>query len=120
MVGPLVLCCVVLPQTISAVRKEKVPHVTGLAVLIWDLHPTWTHLQVRDRIYNTVRPLAALAGITATGGIINAYEAVLEPLAAPSAPPAPTYQKVVASAETPGGGSVDGQPGPTLKFLTPT
>ncbi len=64
------------------------PHVTGLAVLIWDLHPTWDNIQVRDRIYNTVRPLAALAGITVTGGIINAYEALLEPVAAPSAPTA--------------------------------
>ena len=64
------------------------PHVTGLAVLIWDLHPTWTHLLVRDRIYNTVRPLGALAGITATGGIINAYEALLEPDTPPSAPTA--------------------------------
>lgn len=62
------------------------PHVTGLAALIWDLHPTWTHIQVRDRIYNSARPLAALDGITTTGAIINAYQAVLEPVTEPSAP----------------------------------
>ena len=64
------------------------PHVAGLVALIWDLNPGWTHLQVRDRIYNTVRPLAALDGKTVTGGIINAYNALLEPDTAPSAPTA--------------------------------
>jgi subtilisin family serine protease len=62
------------------------PHVTGLATLIWALHPDWTPQQVRTRIFNTVRPLDTLYGITSTGGIINAYNALLEPTAAPIEP----------------------------------
>ena len=64
------------------------PHVTGLVALIWDLNPGWSHIDVRDRIYNTVRPLDALAGRTATGGIINAFNALDEPDTLPIEPSA--------------------------------
>lgn len=62
------------------------PHVSGVVALILDLHPEWTYAQVRDRIFNTVRPIDALNGKTATGGLVNAYEALLVPLAVPDAP----------------------------------
>jgi len=53
MVGPLVFCCVVLPQTISAARKEKGPH--GAGVLHHNVGHTcnagsgFTHAQVGSR-----------------------------------------------------------------------
>ncbi|MCU7938827.1 MAG: S8 family serine peptidase [gamma proteobacterium symbiont of Bathyaustriella thionipta] len=61
------------------------PHVTGIAALLYDSHPDWTPLQVRDRIYNTVRPIDALNGITTTNGVVNAYHALLEPIPPPDA-----------------------------------
>lgn len=61
-------------------------HVTGIAALIYDVHPDWGPLQVRDRIYNTVRPIDALSGIITTNGVVNAYNALLEPITPPVAP----------------------------------
>jgi len=70
----------------SSGTSMATPHVTGVVALVYGLHPDWSYQQVRDRIFNTVRPVAALNGKTATGGIVNAYAAVLEPTAAPEAP----------------------------------
>ena len=61
------------------------PHVTGLVALIWDQHPNWTHTEVRNHIFSTVRPLPALDGITVTGGIINAFNALDDSTTAPIA-----------------------------------
>ena len=47
------------------------PHVSGAAALLFAAHPSWTYAQVRDRVYCTARPLSALAGKTATGGILD-------------------------------------------------
>jgi subtilisin family serine protease len=47
------------------------PHVSGAAALLLAVNPTWTYAQVRDRIFCTARPLAALAGKTATGGMLD-------------------------------------------------
>jgi subtilisin family serine protease len=47
------------------------PFVTGAAALLWSLHPSWTMQQVRSRLLNTVRPLAALARKASTCGELN-------------------------------------------------
>ena len=52
------------------------PHVAGVAALVLSLHPTWTVAQIRDRILQTARPIAALEGVIATGGMVNAAAAV--------------------------------------------
>ena len=52
------------------------PHVTGVVALVQTLNPTWTHSQVKQRILSTVRPISALAGITVSGGVVNAAAAV--------------------------------------------
>ena len=52
------------------------PHVSGVAALILDLHPEFTHTKVKDRILNTIRPIDALNGKTVTGGVVNAYAAL--------------------------------------------
>lgn len=62
------------------------PHVAGVAALIWGQNPGWTYAQVRSRIFSTVRTVPALAGKTATGGIVNAAAA----LAIPAPPIAPS------------------------------
>ena len=52
------------------------PHVAGVAALVLSLHPTWTVAQIRDRILQTARPIRALEGVIATGGMVNAAAAV--------------------------------------------
>jgi serine protease len=64
------------------------PHVSAVAALVFGRHPDWSYGQVRDRVFNTARPVAALDGITATGGVVNVSAALQEggtPPAAPSA-----------------------------------
>ncbi|MBM4109555.1 MAG: subtilase [Phycisphaerae bacterium] len=52
------------------------PHVTGVAALVWAQNPGWTYSQVRSKILSSVKPVAALAGKSATGGCVNANNAV--------------------------------------------
>lgn len=62
------------------------PHVTGVVALVQGLHPDWTYTQVRNRILTTVRPAAAFATTTATGGILNAFAAVNDSAPSNNAP----------------------------------
>jgi subtilisin family serine protease len=52
------------------------PHVTGVAGLIMELQPGLSYRQIRTRILATARPVAGLAGTSATGGIVNAMAAL--------------------------------------------
>jgi len=51
-------------------------HVTGVVALLWSLNPHWSWQTVKDRVLQTARPVPALAGITVTGGVVNAYAAI--------------------------------------------
>ncbi|MFZ4576014.1 MAG: S8 family serine peptidase [Phycisphaerales bacterium] len=62
------------------------PHVTGVVALVQGLHPDWTYTQVRDRILFTVRPVAAFATTTVTGGVLDAFAAVNDGAPANNAP----------------------------------
>ncbi|MFG0327761.1 MAG: S8 family serine peptidase [Phycisphaerales bacterium JB037] len=52
------------------------PHVAGLVALLQVQNPSWTYDQVIDRIYATARPNPNLAGLTLTGGVMNAFDAL--------------------------------------------
>jgi subtilisin family serine protease len=52
------------------------PHVTGTAALVTAVNPTFTPLQIKDKIMATVTKLSSLTGKTVTGGLINAGKAV--------------------------------------------
>ncbi len=52
------------------------PHVAGVVALVYAQNPGWTYGQVRQRIFDTVRPVSALAGRTVTGGVVNAAAAL--------------------------------------------
>lgn len=52
------------------------PHVSGVTTLLYSLHPTWTYTQVKNRILSTTKPMTSMGGITQTGGIIDAYNAI--------------------------------------------
>jgi subtilisin family serine protease len=54
-----------------------VPHVAGLAALIWANYGGLTSAQVRAGILNGVDPASSLEGKTLTGGRINAYKSLI-------------------------------------------
>ena len=63
------------------------PHVSGVASLVYAQSPALTPLQVKDRILDAVDLIAALGGITVTGGRLNAANALLPPDTTPPAAP---------------------------------
>ncbi len=63
------------------------PHVAGVAALILDQHPDWTYSQVITQIFGTVDPVAAMNGISVTGGRLNAASALGNPVPPPPPPP---------------------------------
>lgn len=60
------------------------PHVTGLAALIWGFKPELTYAQVKSIIINSVDLKTSLAGLTISGGRVNAFNALYY-----TPPPAP-------------------------------
>jgi subtilisin family serine protease len=56
------------------------PHVSGLAGLIMAAFPTASNTEVKSRILNGVDPKPNLAGITVTGGRINALNSLMIPV----------------------------------------
>jgi len=53
------------------------PHVSGAVALLWGYKPTWTRQQVKDNILGTVRPTAAMAGRTVSGGVLNVFNSLV-------------------------------------------
>jgi hypothetical protein len=47
------------------------PFVAGALAVLMSAHPTETHMEIRDRLFSGVNQVAALDGITVTGGRIN-------------------------------------------------
>ena len=62
------------------------PHVTGVVALVYGLNPSFTYQQVRYRVLSTVRPLPTLSGVTVTGGMLDAAEAVAPGSTMPGTP----------------------------------
>ena len=52
------------------------PYVSGVVALVAGLHPSDTAAQLVQQVLSTTKPLAGLAGKTATGGIVDAARAV--------------------------------------------
>ena len=52
------------------------PHVGGVVALLAAANPTWAASDIKDRILSTVDPVASLAGITGSGGRLNAVNAL--------------------------------------------
>lgn len=73
------------------------PHVAGTIGLVWSQNPTWTATQVKNHILATARPIAGLANVTVTGGVVDAGAAlgnrVPPPPTPPAAPGTPTLVK---------------------------
>jgi parallel beta-helix repeat protein len=58
------------------------PHVAGACALVWAANPTWTHLQVKNRIMGSVDYLESLEGLCVTRGRLNLYNALAWPFPA--------------------------------------
>jgi len=65
------------------------PHVTGTIALVAAANPAASATAIRGAILSTTRPLAALAGKTVTGGLLDAAAAVraIQGSATPPTPP---------------------------------
>ena len=66
----------ILQYRTTAGTSMAAPHVSGLALLIWNMNPGLSHYQVKARILNSVDKIACLTGTTITGGRINAFRAL--------------------------------------------
>jgi subtilisin family serine protease len=62
------------------------PYVTGIAVLLWSHEPSLTPAEVKQRIVSTSEPIPALVSKTANSGRANAYDALINRIAAPRSP----------------------------------
>jgi len=65
------------------------PSATGVVALLMDHKPQWTYQEILDRILDTTRPIDALNGLTVTGGVINAYDAIRSDNLPPAQPGRP-------------------------------
>jgi len=57
------------------------PHVSGLAALIKAHNPSLSNTEIKAAIENSVDPKASLSGLVATGGRVNAHNALIPPSA---------------------------------------
>ncbi len=60
------------------------PHVAGVAALLWSIDPNLSYQEVKNAILNGVDQKSDLAGKVATGGRLNAYNAVMQIYQGPS------------------------------------
>src|SRR5690606_7844437 len=60
------------------------PHVSGVAALLWSLNPNLSYREVKDAILTGVDKVDALANKVATGGRLNAYNALMQIYNGPS------------------------------------
>jgi len=52
------------------------PHVSGAVALLWSYKPGWSRQQVKENILATVRPTAAMAGRSLSGGVLNVFNSL--------------------------------------------
>lgn len=53
------------------------PHVTGVAALLKSANPDMTWQEIKARLIKTAKPLATLRGKVVSGGLVNAYHALM-------------------------------------------
>ncbi len=51
------------------------PHGAGVCAFVWSYNPNLTHLEVKQIVMDSARPIPALDGRCITGGVVNAAEA---------------------------------------------
>ncbi|GAB4371492.1 MAG: hypothetical protein Kow00128_19430 [Deltaproteobacteria bacterium] len=71
---------------ILAGTSMAAPHVTGIAALVWESNRSLTGAQMRERLRKTADPPPGAPDNSWGSGIVNAYRAVTESVAAITAP----------------------------------
>ncbi len=74
------------------------PHVAGAAALVYIQNPAWTYTQVKAKILATARPIAGLAGLCVTGGVLDVNACLGG--AAPNTAPSVTITSPAAASST--------------------
>lgn len=92
--SPRVVCIAPMPPQgayqLSSGTSMASPGVAGVAALAWSAHPGASAAEIRAAILGSVVPTPSLAGVTVTGGRVDAA-ATLAALAKPTSPiPAPS------------------------------
>jgi subtilisin family serine protease len=69
------------------------PHVAGVAALVRAIDPGASPSQIVQALRNGAKPAAGMAGVTVTGGVVDAIGAMDASLAIPNPQPPPTAPK---------------------------
>ena len=75
--------------TAIAGTSMATPHVSGVAALVRSLDPGASPSQVVEALRNGAKPAAGMAGVTVTGGVVDAVGAMDAALALPNPQPPP-------------------------------
>lgn len=59
------------------------PHVSGVAALVLSNEPNLTHMELKERLIATAKPIPGLRGKVRSGGMIDAYAALTNTTPAP-------------------------------------
>ncbi len=76
------------------------PHVSGIAALLLAQEPGITHLEVRERLIKTAKPISGLRGKVASNGLVDAYNVLTNTIAPPDPNDPANWQYVNATAST--------------------
>jgi len=74
------------------------PHVAGVAALVWGNELGLSHMDVKNRLMDTVRQVPSLFKMCVTEGTVNAYDALSGGGPLPQPPAAPTNLTAIAVA----------------------
>lgn len=77
------------------------PFVSGVAALTWGVAPHLTHLEVKDRLIRTVKKSSNLKNRFVSGGIVSAYNAIMNLEEAPSPEDPVTWSTIDYNYSTP-------------------
>ncbi|HDL20960.1 MAG TPA: choice-of-anchor D domain-containing protein, partial [Nitrospirae bacterium] len=80
------------------------PHVSGVAGLVKALNPAFTNLDIINSILNTADPTSSLSGKVASGGRLNAYNALTGVVTTPdisAAPPSKDFGTIAVGSFSP-------------------
>jgi subtilisin family serine protease len=72
---------------LSGGTSNAAPVVTGVAALMLSVNPNLTAVQIKNILLKTARKLPGLKGKIGSGGVVDAYKAVLEAKVSAVAPP---------------------------------